>query len=429
MFRFTRRLFITSSVAMAMLAPAAFGDSTTDPKPREQQAWHDRHNSFNERVAQGNVDLLMIGDSITHGWEVPGKESWEKHYAKRNAVNLGIGGDRTEHVLWRLQNGNIAGISPKAAVIMIGTNNSGDNTAEEIADGVRAIVGYLREQLPEMKILLLAIFPRDVEPGTEKREKIAKASELYSDVADGEMVHYLDIGNLFLDKDGILAKEIMPDALHPNAKGYEIWSAGIEAKLSELMGETDGAKALFDGATLNGWEQVGGEETNWFTAPGLLYTEGEGGGWLATTEEYGDFELSLDFLVPPGGNSGVFIRAPREGNPAFEGSEIQVLDDYADEYKNLEPYQYCGSMYSTAAPSKRVSKPAGEWQTMKIRCEGPRVQVWLNGEAIVDANQDEHAADPAKAKDHPGLLRKSGYIGLQNHGSRLDYRNVFIKKL
>lgn len=426
---FKLKLRLASAALVCLMAGAAWSDSTTTPVPREQAAWMKRHESMNERVKQGNVDLLMIGDSITQGWEAPGKEVWAEYYAPRNAVNLGIGGDRVEHVLWRLQNGNIAGISPKAAVIMIGTNNHKDNTAEEIAEGVRAIVRHLREQLPEMKILLLAIFPRDEAPGTENRVKLAKTSEMFSDVADGSMVHYLDIGQHFLDKDGVLTKEIMPDALHPVAKGYAIWAAAIEPKLRELMGETDGATALFNGVSLDGWEQVGGEESNWFTGPGLLYTEGDGGGWISTTREYGDFELSLEFLTPPGGNSGVFIRAPREGNPAFEGSEIQILDDFADEYKALEPYQYCGSMYSTAAPSKRVTKPAGEWQSMKIRCEGPRVQVWLNGEHIVDANQDEAAKDAKKLKEHPGLKRQSGYIGLQNHGSRLDFRNVFIKEL
>ncbi|MFM1919255.1 MAG: hypothetical protein RLZZ303_889 [Candidatus Hydrogenedentota bacterium] len=425
----TNKLRLMAMVLICLMAGTAWSDSTTTPIPREQSGWMKRHNSMNERVKQGNVDLLMIGDSITQGWEGPGKEVWAEYYAPRNAVNLGIGGDRVEHVLWRLQNGNIEGISPKAAVIMIGTNNHKDNTAEEIAEGVRAIVQLLRERLPEMKILLLAIFPRDEAPGTENRVKLAKTSEMFSDVADGEMVHYMDIGQHFLDKDGVLTKEIMPDALHPVAKGYAIWSAAIEAKLRELMGETDGATALFNGVSLDGWEQVGGDESNWFTGPGLLYTEGDGGGWISTTREYGDFELSLEFLTPPGGNSGVFIRAPREGNPAFEGSEIQILDDFADEYKALEPYQYCGSMYSTAAPSKRVTKPAGEWQSMRIRCEGPRVQVWLNGEHIVDANQDEAASDPKKLKEHPGLKRQSGYIGLQNHGSRLDFRNVFIKEL
>jgi lysophospholipase L1-like esterase len=424
------RSFICS-IALGLLATqAAFAASTTDPVPREQEGWVKRHESMNERVKQGNVDLLMIGDSITHGWEVPGKETWAELYEKRNAVNLGISGDRTEHVLWRLQNGNIDGITPKAAVIMIGTNNLSDNTAPEIADGVGAIVKLLREKQPQMKILLLAVFPRDEKPGTDNRKEIGQLNKLLRKNADGKMVTFLNINKAFLDKDGVLSKKIMPDALHPNQEGYKLWGAAMEPKLREVLGETDGAKALFNGVSLNGWEQVGGDKSCWFTAPGLLYTDGvEGGGWLSTKKEYGDFELSLEYLTPKGGNSGVFIRAPREGNPAFEGSEIQVLDDADEQYKDLQPYQYTGSVYSTCAPSKRVTKPAGEWQSMKIRCEGPRVQVWVNGEQVVDCNQDEAAKDEAKLKEHPGLKRYKGYIGLQNHSSRLDYRNVFIKEL
>ena len=104
--------------------------SAVTPVPGQGKQWLERHEGFNERARQGNVDLILIGDSITHGWEGKGKDVWNEYYGKRNAVNLGIGGDRTQHVLWRLYHGNIDGISPKLAVLMIGTNNSGDNTPE-----------------------------------------------------------------------------------------------------------------------------------------------------------------------------------------------------------------------------------------------------------------------------------------------------------
>lgn len=207
------------------------------PVPREG-GWMKRHDSFNERVKQGNVDLIFIGDSITQGWEGNGKDAWKKAYGNRNAVNLGIGGDRTQHVLWRLDHGNIEGIKPKLAVLMIGTNNSNrnDHTAEEIAEGIKAIVAKLRAKLPETKILMLAIFPRGPMPNAQ-REKNAKASQLASQMADGKMVHYLDIGPKFLTADGTLEKEIMPDYLHLSPKGYEIWAAAIEDKVQELMAQ------------------------------------------------------------------------------------------------------------------------------------------------------------------------------------------------
>ena len=200
--------------------------------------WTLRNDAVNERVKQGNVDFLFIGDSITHGWEGGGKEYWDKYYEPRNAVNMGFSGDRTQHVLWRLDHGHLEGILPKLAVLMIGTNNSNsnDNTAEEIAEGIIGICKKLQMKCPKIKILILAIFPRGPEP-SDQREKNAKASLLASKIADGKMIHYLDINDKFLTKDGLLSKDIMPDYLHPNKEGYKIWAEAIEPKVAELMGE------------------------------------------------------------------------------------------------------------------------------------------------------------------------------------------------
>jgi beta-glucosidase len=140
-------------------------------------------------------------------------------------------------VLWRLDNGNVEGISPKAAVLMIGTNNSGTNSSEEIADGVEAIVKQLRTKLPKTKVLVLAIFPRGANSSDTRRQVNTKANEIIAKLADGDMVHYLDIGPKFLADDGSLSKDIMPDLLHLSEKGYTIWAESIEAKVKELMSE------------------------------------------------------------------------------------------------------------------------------------------------------------------------------------------------
>lgn len=196
-----------------------------------------RHRAFNKRVKQGNVDLIFIGDSITHWWEKKGREVWQEYYGHRNAVNLGIAGDRTQHVLWRLDNGNIDGISPKVAIVMIGTNNQPPrNTGEEIADGIIAICKKLRTKLPKTKILLLGIFPREPKP-CPMREELARASKIASRIADGKKIHYLDIGDKFLETDGSISKGIMYDYLHLTSKGYRVWAEAIEPKLAELMGE------------------------------------------------------------------------------------------------------------------------------------------------------------------------------------------------
>jgi lysophospholipase L1-like esterase len=195
-----------------------------------------RHLRINDRVSEGNVDLIFIGDSITSGWESRGPKVWDKFYGKRNAANLGIGGDRTQHVIWRLNNGNVKGISPKAAVVMIGTNNSRDNTPEQIADGVTVIINQLRSKLPETKVLLLAIFPRGANDD-ERRRVNEKANAIFSKLADGDHIHYLDIGPKFMNDDGELTRGMMLDLLHLTEQGYTIWAESIESSLSKLLGE------------------------------------------------------------------------------------------------------------------------------------------------------------------------------------------------
>lgn len=196
-----------------------------------------RHKSFNTRVAKGKVDLVFIGDSITQAWENPGRKVWAKFYGKRNAVNLGISGDRTQHVIWRLDNGNLYNIQPKAAVIMIGTNNSGSNTSQEVADGLKIIVKQIRTKSPKTKILLLGVFPRGTNKADKKRQVNEGANAIFSKLDDGKHVHYLDIGPKFLEKDGTLTREIMPDLLHLSEKGYSIWAESIESELAKLLGE------------------------------------------------------------------------------------------------------------------------------------------------------------------------------------------------
>ncbi len=222
---------VTAQATAQATAPAS---DAVKPVPRDGN-WLKRHEAMNERVKQGNVDLVFIGDSITQGWEGSGKEVWKKFYGERNAVNLGISGDRTQHVIWRLDHGNLEGISPKVAVIMIGTNNSGSNSPEEIAQGVTKIVEQIRTKSPETKILLLATFPRGADPSDEKRQVNEQSNSIVDKLADNEHVFYLDIGDEFLDDDGKLSKEIMPDLLHLSEQGYTIWAESIESTLAKLL--------------------------------------------------------------------------------------------------------------------------------------------------------------------------------------------------
>jgi beta-glucosidase len=218
------------------------------PVPRDEK-WMTRYNLINERAKKGgDAQVIFLGDSITHGWEkVP--QVWDEYFGTYKPINAGIGGDRTQHVLWRLEHGNIDGIHPKVAVVMIGTNNSNkdDHTAEQIAEGIEAVVCTLRTKLPDTKVLLLAIFPRGSdEQRKDKTQNAAfnpqwakndKASRLASQLADGKMVVYLDINKKFLDKKGVMTREIMPDLLHPGEKGYRIWGESILPTLEKMMAQ------------------------------------------------------------------------------------------------------------------------------------------------------------------------------------------------
>ncbi|HYG22653.1 MAG TPA: platelet-activating factor acetylhydrolase IB subunit [Verrucomicrobiae bacterium] len=185
---------------------------------------------------QGACDIVFIGDSITHGWENAGRNVWNKYYGSRKCLNFGVGGDRTQHVLWRFENGQLDGVKPKAAVLMIGTNNSNreDNTEGEILEGVQTIVKQMRDRMPDTKILVLGIFPRG-EKFTPQRGKILQVNQALARVADDKNVFYLDFGSELVQDDGSISRDVMPDFLHLSERGYEIWAQAIEPKLAELV--------------------------------------------------------------------------------------------------------------------------------------------------------------------------------------------------
>jgi lysophospholipase L1-like esterase len=218
----------------------ASANTAIEPAPRDEK-WVARHEGFVAEAKKGGIDLLFLGDSITDGWRTRGKEVWEREYAPLKAANFGIGGDRTQHVLWRLRNGEAEGYHPKLVVLMIGTNNTGverdgtpRNTTPEIIEGVTGVVHELRGKFPAAKILLLAIFPRG-EKDSMQRAQVAEVNKGIAKLHDGNHIHYLDIGAKFLEADGTLPKEIMPDLLHPNEKGYGIWADAIREPVKRLL--------------------------------------------------------------------------------------------------------------------------------------------------------------------------------------------------
>lgn len=245
-----RSFFLIAAVLLALplLARAenhvqAAIKTATTPAHRMESGkknwWQQRHDDKLALAKQGGWELVFLGDSITHAWENAGTQTWKQYYGKRKALNLGFSGDRTEHVLWRLDNGEVDGFQPKVVVIMIGTNNTGHrkDPPEAIAAGVEKILERIKAKSPETKVLLLAIFPRSEQKTDPPRVNNDKANALLAKFADGDRVIFLNINDRLLMPDGRLSREIMPDLLHPKQKGYAIWGEAIEPTLKKLLGE------------------------------------------------------------------------------------------------------------------------------------------------------------------------------------------------
>jgi lysophospholipase L1-like esterase len=234
--------------AQTPAAPAAAVDASAPIPKTGNTRFFQLHEKFLERGKSGPIGVLFLGDSITEGWGTRAAHIWEHFYSKWQPANFGIGGDQTQHVVWRIENGELDGIKPKVVVLMLGTNNSAAHTAQEIAAADKKIVGLIRAKLPEAKVLLLGIFPR----GTRKTPQgvvtdmaIADAGKRMGVIAavnaelakldDGKNIRYLDITAKFLGDDGKIPSIIMPDQLHPNAAGYQLWAEAMQPLLTEMM--------------------------------------------------------------------------------------------------------------------------------------------------------------------------------------------------
>ena len=248
-----RALLAAITVASTLPFQAASADDATKSHPsttaqvRLASWWFTRHAEKLAEIEAANnpkkdkqIELLMVGDSITNNFDKggPGEPVWEKQFAPLNALNLGFGGDRTNHVLWRLDHLPPLKTAPKAASLMIGTNNIcwGSDKPKQAADGVQAIAQKLNAMYPEMKILVLGVFPRRANLDHPHRKQIIELNSYLPDLLkDIPNVTFLDIGPKFLDDKGFLSKDMMPDTTHPSEKGHEIWAEAIVPKLKEMM--------------------------------------------------------------------------------------------------------------------------------------------------------------------------------------------------
>jgi lysophospholipase L1-like esterase len=218
-------------VASATLA----GPWIPAPRPWSQPAWLAQHDTFAARARRGDVDVLFLGDSITEWFPTRAPEVWEREIAPLGQVaNFGIAGDRTQFLLWRAQNGELEGTNARVVVLMIGTNNLAVATPEAVARGVAAIIATVRARLPNAVVILNALLPRGA-PDDPLRTKLAAVNAQIVTLADGEHVRWLDAGTAFVDTDGVISADLMPDKLHPSSAGYELWATALRPVLLDAL--------------------------------------------------------------------------------------------------------------------------------------------------------------------------------------------------
>jgi lysophospholipase L1-like esterase len=204
----------------------------TTPAPRLD--WLVRFQSNLDKLKAGPYDLILDGDSITDFWQTKGADVWKAHYGSIKMADFAISGDQVQHVLWRLQHGELAGQNPKLIELMIGTNNHVEDP-KEIADGIKLLINEYETQCPNAHILLLGVFPRAADPKDPLRDWIKQINALISKFDADKRVTYLDFGDKFLQPDGTLSADIMPDFLHPSPKGYEIWANAIAPIMNQYF--------------------------------------------------------------------------------------------------------------------------------------------------------------------------------------------------
>ncbi len=206
--------------------------AATIPSPQQSPTWLARVKSLDGIAGREHIRLVFLGDSITQGWEKEGRRVWEQYYAKRQAANFGVNGDTTESLLWRIQHGTLQGLNPRLVVLLIGVNNTSPGASpQEITDGVKAVLLTIQHVLPRTKVLVLGIFPTGQHQDHPRRVKARKANQLMEGMVEKNEGLFLDIGGTFLEEDGSISTEVMPDFLHLSPFGYQLWAHALESTI------------------------------------------------------------------------------------------------------------------------------------------------------------------------------------------------------
>jgi beta-glucosidase len=401
-----------------------------------------QHKAMNERLAKGNVDLIFLGDSITKGWRSRGKgeEVWQEYYADRNAIGMGISGDRTQHVLWRLENSDFRNVSPKLVVLMIGVNNfPSRNTPEEIIAGITKVVEKLREKLPKTHILLMSVCRgHNVKDKDNSPQKVAvEINQQIRKLEKDENVTFVDLAQKMMQPDGTTPKDLLRDGVHPTQKGYYAWAELIEPYVEKYVGKKKSPKKtlqtaplekgftrLFDGKTLDGWHAEGG--TALYAVEngcivGIVDKKSKMNSFLSTDKNYGDFVLKLDAKFgDPACNSGIQIRSHARKDGRVYGYQCELdpgdrawTGGIYDEARRGWLYKLDGEKHAAA----RKAFKRNDWNSIEIRAEGNSITTRVNGVPCADLTDDKDA---------------SGFIGLQVHTGKkgsVMWRNIRIKEL
>jgi lysophospholipase L1-like esterase len=386
--------------------------------PQDADWWRQR---FAVGRAKTGFEVAFLGDSITQGWESVGPIFWERDFGGMRAANFGYSGDRTENVLWRLENGEMLPAKPKVVVMMIGTNNVGHgvSNAVQTSEGVRAIVAKIRKASPGTKILLLGIFPRESRPDAPLRRSVVEATAGFKGVADGRNVVFKDLSAHFLRADGTLRQELMPDALHLNEGGYDLWARAIREDVRRMLGERPETlrgnwETLFDGVSLKGWTQRYGTAT-YRVENGTIVgktTKGSPNSFLCTDKSFGDFEMEFEVKCDPKLNSGVQVRSLVPGGAAtghLQGPQVEIeASPGAAGFIYGEDTSFGWLSTEPRDRDPRVNRHFvfrnDGWNHYRVVAQGPRFRTWINGVPIADTT-------------HEPIFRThaTGMIGLQVH--------------
>lgn len=243
--KFSNALTLAFGLLLSLIASASDSDrsESTTPQPRVKEyewmtieRWQKLHEEDVAIAEKDEVELLFIGDSITEGWP---QNLWDEYFGVYKAANFAIGGDKTENLLWRLDNGAVGQLDPKVVSLLIGVNNFGlaDHSPEEVIAGVEAVVGKLKQKFPNAKILLHGIFPHKESAQHDARDQVREVNRAIAKLAEEPRVYFLDIGTQLLEANGDISPEIMPDYLHLSEQGYRIWAESLDSYLKEWLSE------------------------------------------------------------------------------------------------------------------------------------------------------------------------------------------------